>query len=61
MKYAVATVCLLLSACATRHVPSTATWFADCYNKRQQETLIAQAERSLDPGDLAGRRQLELS
>lgn len=58
MKYIIVAVCVLLSACATRHAPDTSAWFADCYNKKRQETLLAQAEAQLSPDDLEGRRRV---
>ena len=58
MKYIIVGFCVFVSACATRHVPETSSWFADCYNKKRQETLLAQAEAQLNPDDLEGRRRL---
>lgn len=58
MKYVIITATMFLSACATRHAPDTSTWFADCYNKQRQESLLAQAEAVLDPSDLQGRRRV---
>ena len=58
MKTAVIVVSLFLSACATRHTPDTTAWFADCYNKQRQETLLAQAEAQLSSDDLDGRRRV---
>lgn len=58
MKYLIVGLCVFVSACATRHAPETSSWFADCYNKKQQETLLAQAEAQLSPNDLEGRRRI---
>lgn len=58
MKYLALALCLLASACATRHVPDTSTWFADCYNKQKQEALLAQAESQLSGDDVEGRRRV---
>lgn len=58
MKYVIITATVFLAACATRHAPDTSTWFADCYNKQRQESLLAQAEAALDPNDLQGRRRV---
>lgn len=58
MKLIIVAICLSLSACATRHVPDTSTWFADCYNKQRQESLLAQAEAQLSPDDFEGRRRV---
>ena len=58
MKLLIVVFCLLVSACATRHVPDTSTWFADCYNKQRQEAMIARAESQLSPNDETGRRNL---
>lgn len=58
MKYSIVIFCLCVSACATRYVPDTSTWFADCYNKQRQEALLAQAESQLSTGDLEGRRRI---
>ncbi len=58
MKLVTVIVCLCLSSCATRHVPDTSTWFADCYNKQRQESMIAQAESQIPADDIQGRRRL---
>lgn len=58
MKYLIMTLCVVMSACATRHAPDTNAWFADCYNKKRQETLLAQAESQLAADDLEGRRRI---
>ena len=58
MKLLIVCFCLCVSACATRHVPDTNAWFVDCYNKKQQETLLAQAEAQLSADDYAGRRRI---
>ena len=58
MKLAIATLCLCVSACATRHVPDTSSWFADCYNKQRQEALLARTEAQLSPDDVVGRRRI---
>lgn len=58
MKLIVVTVCLCLTACATRHVPDSTTWYADCYNKHQQEALLARAEAQLSSDDIHGRRRI---
>ena len=58
MKYITVGFCVLLSACATRHAPVTTSWFADCYNKKRQETLLAQAEAQLSADDIEGRRRI---
>jgi hypothetical protein len=58
MKRLILALCVLTSACATRHAADTGAWFADCYNKKRQETLLAQAEAQLAPDDLEGRRRL---
>ena len=58
MRYIFVAVCVMLSACATRHAPDTSAWFADCYNKKRQETLLAQAEAQLSADDLEGRRRV---
>jgi hypothetical protein len=58
MKAIVVTICLCVSACATRHVPDTSAWFADCYNKQRQEALLARAEAQLSLDDNAGRRRI---
>lgn len=51
MKLSIVVLCLILSACATRHAPDTGSWFADCYNKKRQEELLAKAEAQLGPDD----------
>ncbi len=58
MKLIIVVSCLLLSACATRHAPDTATWYADCYNKQRQESLLARAETQLSTDDVEGRRRI---
>ena len=58
MKLIVVTLCLCLSACATRHVPDSTTWYADCYNKHHQEALLARAEAQLPSDDINGRRRI---
>ena len=58
MKSLTVAFCLLLTACATRHTPDTASWFTDCYNKQRQETLLAQAEAHLSIDDKDGRRKI---
>lgn len=58
MKSIAVAFCLCLSACATRHAPDTTTWYADCYNKQQQEALLARAEAQLAADDLVGRRRI---
>ncbi len=58
MKLIIVVSCLLLSACATRHAPDTATWYADCYNKQRQESLLARAEAQLSTDDVEGRRRI---
>lgn len=58
MKKIIVAFCLCLSGCATRHAPDTSTWFADCYNKKRQETLLAQAEAQLSADDYEGRRRV---
>lgn len=58
MKYIIVAICVFVSACATRHAPDTGSWFADCYNKKRQETLLAQAEAQLAADDLEGRRRI---
>lgn len=58
MKSAIVVVCLLVSACATRHVPDTSAWFVDCYNKPRQEAVLARAEAQLSQGDIAGRSRI---
>ncbi len=58
MKLIIVVSCLLLSACATRHAPDTATWYVDCYNKQRQESLLARAEAQLSTDDVEGRRRI---
>lgn len=58
MKLLALGLCVFLSACATRHAADTGSWFADCYNKKRQETLLAQAEAQLSADDLEGRRRV---
>lgn len=58
MKHLILGLFVLLTACATRHAPDTGLWFADCYNKKRQETLLAQAEAQLSANDLEGRRRI---
>ncbi len=58
MKLIIVASCLFLSACATRHAPDTATWYADCYNKQRQESLLARAEAQLSSDDVEGRRRI---
>ena len=58
MKLIAVALCLCLSACATRHAPDITTWYADCYNKQQQEALLARAEAQLAADDLVGRRRI---
>jgi len=58
MKHLIVAISMLSTACATRHTPDTSSWFADCYNKRRQETLLAQTEANLPADDLTGRRQV---
>ena len=60
MKYTIVIVCLLMSACATRHVPDTSAWFVDCYNKSRQEAVLARAEAQLSHDDIAGRRRIRM-
>jgi len=57
MKYLIL-LSVFLGACATRHAPNTSSWFADCYNKQRQETLLAQTEANLDSHDVQGRRRV---
>jgi hypothetical protein len=58
MKRLIVFCCLFVSACATRHVPDTSAWFADCYNKQRQETLLLQTEVALPADDVQGRRKI---
>jgi len=58
MKLIIVFACLFVSACATRHVPDTSAWFADCYNKQRQETLLLQTEVALSADDVQGRRKI---
>jgi hypothetical protein len=58
MKYTVIFVSIVLGACATRHAPDTSNWFADCYNKQQQETFLARAEENLRDDDYESRRNI---
>ena len=58
MKLAVVILCLCVSACATRHVPDTSNWFADCYNKQRQESMLAQAESQISAADFESRRRI---
>jgi hypothetical protein len=58
MKRLILVLCVLTSACATRHAADTTAWFTDCYNKQRQETLLAQAEAQLSMDDLDGRRRV---
>lgn len=58
MKQLVVIAGLMLSACATRHAPDTASWFVDCYNKQKQEAMLARAEAQLAVDDVAGRRRI---
>jgi hypothetical protein len=57
MKYVIL-ASVFLGACATRHAPDTSSWYADCYNKQRQETLLAQTEANLPVNDLQGRRRV---
>jgi hypothetical protein len=58
MKYTILAICVFTAACATRHSPDTTSWFADCYNKKRQETLLAQAEAQLAADDIEGRKRI---
>jgi hypothetical protein len=58
MKLLTVVCCLLVSACATRHAPDTTSWYADCYNKQRQESLLVRAETQLAADDLVGRRRI---
>jgi hypothetical protein len=58
MKYLIMAFCLSVSACATRHAPDTSTWYADCYNKQHQESLLARSEAQLSDNDIEGRRRI---
>jgi hypothetical protein len=58
MKLIVVTLCLCLSACATRYVADTSTWYADCYNKQRQEAMLARAESHLRADDIQERRRV---
>jgi hypothetical protein len=58
MKLLIVLVCLIVSACATRHAPDTSTWYADCYNKKHQESLLARSEAQLSADDIEGRRRI---
>lgn len=58
MRLIIVAFCLCLTACATRHAPDTANWYADCYNKKHQEALLARAEAQLSLDDYEGRRRL---
>ena len=58
MKLVIVTICVFLTACATRHAPDTSNWYADCYNKQRQETLLAQSESALSANDVQGRRKI---
>jgi hypothetical protein len=58
MKLLILSCVVMVSACATRHSPDTTAWFADCYNKQRQESLIARAESRLGDDDHEARRNL---
>lgn len=58
MKSLIIAVCLVLSGCATRHTPNTANWYADCYNKQQQEALLARSESQISVDDIESRRRI---
>jgi hypothetical protein len=58
MKLTIVALGLCVSACATRHVPDTTSWYADCYNKQRQEALLARAEAQLAADDIHGRRRI---
>lgn len=58
MKLLIVSVCLIVSACATRHAPDTSSWYADCYNKQHQESLLARSEAQLSADDIEGRRRI---
>lgn len=58
MKLIIVTLCLCLTGCATRHAPNTSAWFADCYNKQRQETMLAQVEEQLSADDYETRRRV---
>jgi hypothetical protein len=58
MKLAILLCAIGVSACATRHVPDTTTWYADCYNKQRQETLLSRAEENLRDDDYESRRNI---
>ena len=58
MKLAILLCAIGVSACATRHAPDTTTWYADCYNKQRQETLLARAEENLRDDDYESRRNI---
>jgi len=58
MKYFCLFGLMFLTSCATRHVPDTTTWFADCYNKQRQEAFIARAETRLSDDDYEARKSL---
>lgn len=58
MRSVIVIVCFCVTACATRHVPDTGSWYADCYNKQRQERLLAQTESSLPADDVQGRRRI---
>lgn len=58
MKLIVFAICLCLASCATRHAPDTTAWYADCYNKKHQEALLARAEENLRDDDYESRRNI---
>jgi hypothetical protein len=58
MKYAIVIVCLMMSACATRHVPDTTAYFTDCPNKKARQADILLALLKTD--DQGRRRQLKM-
>jgi len=58
MKLLILSCVVMVSACATRHSPDTTAWFADCYNKQRQESLITRAESRLGDDDHEARRNL---
>lgn len=51
-------VVLSCSACATRHMPQTDTWFVDCYNKSRIEEMLARSESHLADNDYEERRKI---
>jgi hypothetical protein len=60
MKRLILGLCVLTSACATRHAADTSTWFADCYQKKALEENLAAELVVLNQNNFQGRRSNRL-